>query len=614
MPDIIRLLPDAVANQIAAGEVVQRPASVVKELVENAVDAGATEIKVLIKEAGKSLIQVIDNGSGMSETDARMAFERHATSKIKDATDLFNIQTLGFRGEALASIAAVAQVELRTKKQGDDIGIKLVISGSEIESSDMVSCPQGSNFAVRNLFFNIPARRKFLKSNNTEFGHILTEFLRIALTYPDVAFALIHNDREEYSLPQVKKFRQRIVNIFGGSYNKALVNISSDSPVVKINGYISKPEFARKAAAEQYMFINKRFMRNLLFHKAVMQACENLIPQGTQPSYFIYFEASPQSIDINIHPTKTEIKFEHGNTIFSILRVAIREAMGKANIIPSIDFDREGYVEMKSIENDTQIQQPVVSLNADYNPFEAYKYKQAATPLEKDNLNNWERLYEGLDNSEFPTDENVTETLFSGESQSENESNNEKSFLQFKGKYIMTSVKSGLMLVDQKRAHVRILYENYLAKLNASHTAIQQLLFPETIEISPKQLPAFMDLNKGLKKLGFDIDSFGGNTFVINGVPAELSNESPSHLLTQILHAYIALPDDASLEMDEMIHDKLAASFARTMSIPYGKMLSTDEMSDIIDKLFQCQVPNFTPSGKTIIHIFATTDIEQYFK
>lgn len=615
MSDIIRLLPESVANQIAAGEVVQRPASVVKELIENAIDAGATEIKVIIKDAGKTLIQVIDNGNGMSETDARMAFERHATSKIENANDLFNINTLGFRGEALASIAAVSQVELKTKRKNDDIGVQILVNGSEVISQEAVSCPTGSSFSIKNLFYNIPARRKFLKTNNTEYKHILNEFLHVALTYPEVAFALYHNNREDYNLPAIKKFRQRIVNVFGNSYNKALLNIKAESPVVKINGYISKPEYARKTSAEQYMFVNKRFMRNPLFHKAVMLSCENLIAQNTQPSYFIYFDVEPDTIDINIHPTKTEIKFEQGSTIFSILRVAIREALGKANIIPAIDFDREGYVELKEVDENTEIQQPNVNLKHNYNPFDAYQQKSAANYAEKQNLQNWKQIYEGLNHTEVhqSAQNNGDEHLFGSNNINDNEQNGEKSFFQFKGKYIMTSVKSGLMIVDQKRAHQRILYEKYMRKFEQTKAAIQKMLFPEKIDLSPKQTASLNELKESLRKIGFEIEHFGGNTYVVNGMPAELTDENPQQLISNILETYTALPDDASLEINEIVHDKLARAFARTMAIPYGKLLSTDEMSDIINKLFQCVVPNFTTEGKTVVNIIDTPDIEQFF-
>ena len=481
MSDIIRLLPDSVANQIAAGEVIQRPASVIKELVENAIDAGAQHIDVLVTDAGKSSIQVIDDGKGMSETDARLSFERHATSKIREAADLFALRTMGFRGEALASIAAVAQVELRTCVEGEELGTKLVIAGSKVESQEAISCPKGSNFCVKNLFFNVPARRKFLKSNQTELSNILTEFERIALVNPNVSFTLYHNDAELFNLPAIQ-LRQRIMGVFGKKINQDLLSLDVDTTMVRISGFVARPESARKKGARQYFFVNGRYMRHPYFHKAIMDAYEHLIPVGEQVSYFIYFDVDPGNIDVNIHPTKTEIKFENEQAIWQILAAAVKETLGKFNAVPSIDFDTEGMPDIPAFESSPYagIQPPKTTYNPDYNPFNTSAVPPSSYSSKPSR--DWEQLYEGLEHhssaqhiqKSYPDDgdyftaasmeQPVTPTLYD---HSEEAAMGEKSsqHYQFKGRFILTSVKSGLMIIDQQRAHIRILYDQYLEQI-----------------------------------------------------------------------------------------------------------------------------------------------------
>ena len=517
MSDIIHLLPDSVANQIAAGEVIQRPASVIKELVENAIDAEAIEIHVLVTDAGKTCIQVIDDGKGMSETDARLSFERHATSKIREASDLFALRTMGFRGEALASVAAVAEVELKTRPAGEELGTRLVIAGSKVESQEAVSCPKGSNFSVKNLFFNIPARRKFLKANSTELSNILAEFERIALVHPDVAFYLYSNDAELFNLP-VMPLRQRILAIFGKKLNQQLLSVDVDTTMIKVSGFVAKPEASRKKGAHQYFFVNGRYMRHPYFHKAVMDAYEQLIPAGEQISYFIYFEVDPANIDVNIHPTKTEIKFENEQAIWQILSAAVKESLGKFNAVPSIDFDTEGMPDIPAFEQSRPIEPPKVHYNADFNPFKtssASSYSSGGS-YPRQSVE-WEGLYSGLEKASRmnePVEEEplafeeavsaVTEavepasqssSLYSGDSSSMEKG---AQHLQFKGRFILTSVKSGLMLIDQHRAHVRVLFDRYMTQIRQRQGVSQGVLFPELIQLPVSEAAVLESLSDDL--------------------------------------------------------------------------------------------------------------------
>ncbi len=606
MTDIIQVLPDAVANQIAAGEVIQRPASVVKELVENAADAGANSITINIKDAGKTLIQVIDNGQGMSETDARLAFERHSTSKIKNADDLFAIKTLGFRGEALASIAAIASVELKTKRDGDDLGVQILIEGSECKQQEPVNCPTGSNFSIKNLFYNVPARRKFLKSNTTEFNHILTELQRIALVQPDISFRLVHNNTDILNLPK-STIRQRIIGLFGKKINENLIDIQSETSIINIHGYIGKPENAKKKYGEQFFFINHRYMKNPYLHRAVMDAYEKILPPDTIPSYFIYMEANPDTIDVNIHPTKTEIKFENQQAIWQILHAAVKQSLGKNNIVPSIDFDQEVDVQIPVAPKDKAIKQPKIEINPNYNPFDTQAAKSKRIPnLDKQNLQNWEKLYEDFEQS--PPEDDVKKELEKQEEVKGLESYTPV-FSQFKNKYILTAVKSGLMIIHQRRAHERILFEKFMTSLKMQEGISQKSLFPTTIELSAKDHQLILQIKDDLKLLGFDLDEFSGNTVVINGLPADTENLNPEELLDNLLLHY----QNSEIDLKTKTRERLAAALSKASSIPANKELSNIEMQTIFDLLFACTIPNYTPDGKKIINIIKTEEIDKLF-
>lgn len=629
MSDVIRLLPDSVANQIAAGEVIQRPASVVKELVENAIDAGATHIDVSVKDAGKTLIQVIDDGKGMSETDARLAFERHATSKIKEAADLFALRTMGFRGEALASIAAVAQVELRTRMEGEEFGTQIQIAGSKVESQEVVSCAKGSNFAVRNLFFNVPARRKFLKSNQTELSNILTEFERIALVNPNVSFTLYHNDTEMLNLPAIQ-LRQRIMGVFGKKLNQDLLSFQIETSMVKIHGYIGKPESARKKGARQFFFVNGRYMRHPYFHKAVADAYEGLIPVGEQVSYFVYFEVDPANIDVNIHPTKTEIKFENEQAIWQILSASAKEALGRSNAVPSIDFDTEGMPDIPAYDplpyagSAPAAAPPVTSYDPTYNPFDI-KHVAPSSYASRSSASGWEPFYQGLEKKpqqvemdwkdsfpeEMPQEESEVElpaepTLHDSSVAVEKAAQH----YQFKGKYILTSVKSGLMIIDQQRAHVRILYDQYMEQIAARKAASQGMLFPDMVHFSASELPVLESIMDDLSALGFDLSNLGGGSFAINGVPAGIEGLNPEQLVTNMVHTAI----EKGCKVKEEVQSMLALSLAKAAAIVPGQVLTNDEMNGLIEGLFSVSTPNYTPDGKTVLAVIKEDEIEKLFK
>ena len=615
MPDIIQLLPDSVANQIAAGEVIQRPASVVKELVENAIDAGATQIKVNIKDAGRTLIQIIDNGCGMSDTDARMSFERHATSKIKSANDIFTIRTMGFRGEALASIAAIAEVELRTREHDQDLGTFIHISGSSIISQEPVSCDSGTNFQIKNLFFNVPARRKFLKSNPAELKHIINEIQRIALANADISISLHHNGSAIYELNGTNK-RVRIVSLFGKNINQNLIPIDTETSLVKISGFIGQPKHARKMFGEQFFFVNQRYIKHPYFHRAIMQAYEKILPPDAIPSYFIYFEMNPADIDVNIHPTKTEIKFENESAIWQILQASVREALGKFNIVPSIDFDQAGSVEIPMPLRDyADVNVPEIKVNPAYNPFEQPSAPKSnystdsgfkSTPPQRTNLTNWQSLYKGLEPTLTEQQEAPTEPVqFRMEEQKM-----VKSSVQFKNKYILTPVKSGLMVIDQKRAHERILYERLIQVMETNEVASQQQLFPETFELNASDATLLLSILPDLRALGFDVREFGNNTFIINGTPGVLNTSSPVEIIESLLEEYKNSP--ATLQ--GRARETVAISLAQASAIPYGQALKPIEISELIDNLFACQTPNFSPKGKKILSIMPLEDFEKLLK
>lgn len=613
MSDIIQLLPDSVANQIAAGEVIQRPASVIKELVENAVDAEATTIHVLVVDAGRTTIQVIDDGIGMSETDARLSFERHATSKIRKADDLYALHTMGFRGEALASIAAVSQIELKTRRQQEDVGTHITIAGSRFVSQEPCSCPVGSNFIIENLFYNIPARRKFLKSNATELNNIITAFQRIALVYPQITFTLHSNGAEVFNL-HAGSLRQRIVEIFGKRLNQDLLQVSVDTNLCRINGFVGKPESAKKKGAHQYFFVNGRYMKHAYFHKAVVNAFERLVPTGEQVPYFIYFEVPPVDIDVNIHPAKTEIKFENEQAIWQILTAAVKEAVGRFNDVPAIDFNTEGCPDIPVFNPGAHTVAPKVNYNPQYNPFKGTpSWQQPATPK------NWEQLYGDLkpDSSSFLTVEqepvSSESDIFSASSQDpahEVVADKSPVHYQYKGKYIMTAVKSGLMIIDQRRAHIRILYEQYMEQLRNHKASSQQVLFPEILQVEPASVPLVEKLLPELAEMGFDLTNLGSGSYAINGVPSGTEGLDYVRLMTEII-------DDArekdSGSLDEL-HQSLALSLARNMAIPYGQVLNNDEMENVVNSLFACSNVNYTPNGKSILSILPQDEIDKLLR
>lgn len=626
MSDIIRLLPDSVANQIAAGEVIQRPASVIKELVENAIDAGAQHIDVLVTDAGKSSIQVIDDGKGMSETDARLSFERHATSKIREAADLFALRTMGFRGEALASIAAVAQVELRTCVEGEELGTKLVIAGSKVESQEAISCPKGSNFCVKNLFFNVPARRKFLKSNQTELSNILIEFERIALVNPNVSFTLYHNDAELFNLPAIQ-LRQRIMGVFGKKINQDLLSLDVDTTMVRISGFVARPESARKKGVRQYFFVNGRYMRHPYFHKAIMDAYEHLIPVGEQVSYFIYFDVDPGNIDVNIHPTKTEIKFENEQAIWQILAAAVKETLGKFNAVPSIDFDTEGMPDIPAFESSPYagIQPPKTTYNPDYNPFNTSAVPPSSYSSKPSR--DWEQLYEGLEHhssaqhiqKSYPDDgdyftaasmeQPVTPTLYD---HSEEAAMGEKSsqHYQFKGRFILTSVKSGLMIIDQQRAHIRILYDQYLEQITRRQGASQGMLFPDIVQFPVSEVPVLQEIMEDLSYLGFELTDLGGGSYAINGIPSGIEGLNPVELIQSMVHTAM----EKGGKVKEEVQSNLALTLAKAAAIVPGQVLTNEEMNGLVDGLFAVATPNYTPDGKTVLSVLQEDELEKLFK
>lgn len=659
MSDIIHLLPDSVANQIAAGEVIQRPASMIKELVENSLDAGADHVQVVVEDAGKTLVQVIDNGCGMSETDARMAFERHATSKIQQATDLFALRTMGFRGEALASIAAVAQVELRTKQKGQDLGTCINIEGSKVVNQELINCPVGANFAVRNLFFNIPARRKFLKSNQTELSNIMTEFERIALAHPDIAFTLHTGGSVALDLV-AGNFRQRIVGIFGRRIDKNLIPIEVNTTLAHISGFVGMPNAARRKNAHQYLFVNGRFMRHPYFAKAIQTAYERLIPEGQQIPFFIKFEVDPARIDVNIHPTKTEIKFEDDSAIFQILLAAVRESLGKYGAVPAIDFDTEGQPDIPTFNADfsesATIAPPQIHVNTSFNPFNNadnsvsptdstngehsnsstfssnYRPKPTTAPID------WQRVYENAqgnlpsaqafqsDDLSTPSDEiaiashykdqgdasstsekqapadSELNQLYDSQSQTTSENWSERKageILQYQGRYIVTSLHNGLALIDQHRAHIRILYERYMRQLQNHKAPSQRMLFAETLSVSPSEGVVLEQILQQLREVGFEIihvDDAPSNTYTITGTPMGTEGMSPTTLVSSILADAVHGQANAA----DTIGHIIALSMAQKVAMPHGELLSAKEMGHLLEQLFQCQNSNFTPDGNPI--------------
>lgn len=636
MSDIIKLLPDSVANQIAAGEVIQRPASVIKELVENAIDAGATSIQIVLKDAGRTLIQVIDNGKGMSDTDARLAFERHCTSKISKAEDLFSLQTMGFRGEALASIAAIAQVELRTRAKGAQLGTKIMINASKCESQEPDMCPEGSNFMIKNIFFNVPARRKFLKSNQVELSNIIKEYEKLALVNHHVDFSLSNNDKllNKFS---GGSFKQRIASLWGAKVDQQLVPLNTDTSLVRITGFVSKPEGARKRNFLQFLFVNGRFMRHPYFHKAIISSYSELIPDDEQPNYFLNFSVDPESIDVNIHPTKTEIKFENELPIWQILAAAVKESLGRFSAVPQIDFDTIDAPEIPAFNDHTVVTAPEDGVDPTYNPFKPQSKSSAGGgssyhPQSAGNfggyssnpLPDWEKLYQNFEKGKQEGIASITEQdvedSFSDIGEVEPVNNGVQAeiitpdmssamCMQMKGRYILSPIKSGLMIVDQHRAHVRVLFEQYIKQLDATTISSQRVLFPEVLQLTTSQNIILKELEPEMEKIGFNLAQLSGNDWSINAVPAGMENVNIKDTILQVI-------DEVSMggtSITTKVYESIALRVAKSAAIPYGKTMLQEEMDTLLSKLLCLPNPNYTPDGKTIISVLSNDQLEKMF-
>lgn len=607
MPDIIHLLPDSIANQIAAGEVIQRPASVVKELIENSLDAGATRITLSVMDAGRTFIQVIDDGKGMSATDLRMAFERHATSKIRSADDLFALTTMGFRGEALPSIAAISQVEVKSRREEDELGSLLIISGSKVEKQEMIAAATGTSITVKNIFFNVPARRKFLKSNETERRNIFTEFERIVLVNPDVEFTLIENGVETLHLPKTG-LRQRIVQIEGKNTNQQLIEIDEETTLGKIHGYVTRPEFARKGKVNQFFFVNNRYIRHPYFHRAVTMAFDPLISADEKPGYYIYFQVDPDTIDVNIHPTKTEVKFENEQALWQILMVTVKESLGKFNATPTIDFDRDDAPDIPIYNPSQTSSMPRVNVDPDYNPFTHRPEIRKSTAPDF----GWEQLYRGFEKEkELPaeTGNETPATLFkpAGSDRNLPETDLFPEHYQYKQKYILTSVKSGLMIIDQHRAHVRILFDKYLEQIRNKKGISQRILFPERLDLSASEAAALPSIMGDLEALGFELSDLGGGSFAIQAVPSEIENADFALLIRSMIGKSMETANDVKSEIQESI----ALSLANLTAIPYGSTLTSEEMLVIVSQLFASPFPTYTPDGQTVVSVISEMEIEK---
>jgi DNA mismatch repair protein MutL len=600
MSDIIQLLPDSVANQISAGEVVQRPASAVKELLENTIDAGATEIKLIIKESGKMLIQVVDNGCGMSERDARMCFERHATSKIRTADDLFAIRTLGFRGEALASIASVAQVELRSKRTGDEIGTLIGVEGSEFKGQSAVSCPSGTSISVKNLFFNVPARRNFLKSNTLELKYIIEEFFRVALVNPDISFGFYNQDKVMFQLP-VGNLKQRIINLYGSTYGQRLIPVEQQTDLVNIAGFIGKPEFAKKTRGEQYFFTNGRFMKSPYLHHAVETAFRELIPSDSFPSYFLYFEVDPKTIDVNIHPTKTEINFQDIKSIYAILRAAVKQSIGRFSIAPTLDFNPEQSLDLPPLPRDYNVKPPSITINPDYNPFEKKIAPQTQIPLSdrsKGSIDGWQKLYEPIP---LPAPEPELMEIAREE---------QKKSFQLHNSFIVTYTKTGIVIIDQQHAHERIIYERMLEQPSGTQSASQKQLIPHTIQLTPDDAQLLREWLTHLTAIGFDIAEFGNNCFVVHALPASVKTSNLDELFESLVES-LKTPDRENKSNPNLV---LAKSLAKKLAVRRGKKLLQVEIESIVENLFSCKVPEVSPDGKPTLTLISLDELNRKFK
>ncbi|MGX5688640.1 DNA mismatch repair endonuclease MutL [Arcticibacter tournemirensis] len=615
MSDIIQLLPDSVANQIAAGEVVQRPASAVKELIENSVDAGAGKIQLIVKDAGKSLIQIIDDGCGMSVTDARMCFERHATSKIRKAEDLFAIRTMGFRGEAMASIAAIAQVELKSRRHEDELGTLICIEGSEVIKQEPVLCPAGTSISIKNLFYNTPARRNFLKANPVELRHMIDEFQRVALAHSDIHFTFHHEGNELFHLPKAS-LKQRIVHLLGSSYNQKLVPLEEDTSIIKLKGFIGKPEFARKTRGEQFFFVNNRFVKDPYLNHAVLTAYDELLPDDSYPLYVLFIDIDPSKIDINVHPTKTEIKYQDEKAIYAIIRSAVKRSLGQYNITPTLDFNQEtGFSQMISHKAPEDIVPPQISFNPDFNPFSSERksdrsssYASSFGESPRDVTKNWGSLYEIVD-----TVKHEQQKIDLGITPEEQEiiNKSDRQFFQLHTRFIISPIKTGFMLIDQQAAHERILYERFLQQLETHQGASQQSLFPQTVNLNPVDFELVKELLPDIQALGFLVREFGKNTFVVEGIPADISsNVSEVEMLEHLIEGF--KNNFTLLKLDK--RDNLARTLARNAALKTGTRLSQEEMNNLIDQLFACETPNISLLGKPVIIKYSLEELIQKFE
>ncbi|RAV30446.1 DNA mismatch repair endonuclease MutL [Sinomicrobium soli] len=638
MADIIQLLPDHVANQIAAGEVVQRPASVVKELVENAVDAGATEIRLIVKDAGKTLIQVVDNGAGMTATDARLSFERHATSKIRSAEDLFSLGTKGFRGEALASIAAIAHVEMNTRPHDDEVGTRICMEGGKLTSQEVTVTAAGTSVAVKNLFFNIPARRNFLKSNQVELRHVIDEFQRVSLAHPDIQFAMYHNGNDLFTLPS-SNYRQRVVNIFGSRTNEKLVPVSENTEVLKLSGFVYKPEHARKSRGEQFFFVNNRFIKSPYLHHAVVAAFEGLIREQTHPGYFLYLEIDPKSVDVNIHPTKTEIKFDDEHTLYAILRSAIKHSLGQFNIAPLLDFEKDTGLDTPYGYKDRPASAPTIEVDADFNPFRDEE-GEAGIPVSpgsfstgggkpgntwgrtarKEDPSGWESLYIGLGDDdeasgnfssvEIESDE-VGGTSMPGQQLFDHRQGELPSVTtyQLHRKYIVTTIKSGMVIIDQHRAHQRVLYERFLRQMTVKEGISQQLLFPIVLHYSPSDMALLSELKGSMEFIGFAIDPFRGEEITITGIPSGVSESEVSIILEQLIADFKDEIPDSSFSQT----DRMAKSLGKTLAVRTGEVLNEAAQEALVNNLFACKEPGMSPFNRPTYITITVEDLEKKF-
>ncbi|WP_069660195.1 DNA mismatch repair endonuclease MutL [Arcticibacter eurypsychrophilus] len=615
MSDIIQLLPDSVANQIAAGEVVQRPSSAVKELIENSIDAGAEKIQLIVKDAGKSLIQVIDDGCGMTVTDARMCFERHATSKIRKADDLFAIRTMGFRGEAMASIAAIAQVELKTRRHEDELGTLICIEGSEIIKQEPVSCAAGTSTCIKNLFYNTPARRNFLKGNPVELRHIIDEFQRIALAHPEVYFTFHHDGNELFHLPKAS-LKQRIVHLLGNAYNQRLVPLEEDTSIIVVKGFIGKPEFARKTRGEQFFFVNKRYIKDPYLNHAVLAAYDELLPDDSYPLYVLFIDIDPSKIDINVHPTKTEIKYQDEKALYAIIRSAVKRSLGQYNITPTLDFDQEtSFNSMITQQTPDEIVQPQISFNPDFNPFESDKKPERSTSAyfrpfgedQRDVNKNWGSLYDIVDQARDKQQQTILDIEESENAQIKKEG---RHFFQLHNRLIISPIKSGFMLIDQQAAHERILYERFIIQLENHQGASQQSLFPQTVTLNAADFELVKELLPDIQALGFQIREFGKNTVVVEGIPADIStNVSEVEMLEHLIEGF--KNNLTLLRLDK--RDNLARTLARNAALKAGTHLSQEEMNNLIDQLFACERPNSSLTGKPVIIKYSIEELLQKF-